>query len=99
MITRDMRYYDYYTIGSADEYGQVTMPTDTPKGKIKMCINISSQSAQDNVLYKNCSYIGLTNGTIDDNYIIDYNGQLLKVLYVNPIGRYKQVFMEGMTNG
>jgi hypothetical protein len=95
MINADMRFYDYFTLGASDSYGQPTLSTE-PVGQIKMTINISSQTTQDNVLYKNCTYVGLTNAPIDDTYIIDYQGERLKVLYINPKGRYKQVFMAGM---
>ena len=98
MINAQMRFYDYFTFGEKNAYGQVVLPAKdaTPVGKIKIAINISSQSVQDNILYKDCSYIGLTTAEIDDTYRIDYEGERLKVLYVNPIGRYKQVFL---TNG
>ena len=58
-----------------------------------MAINISSQSTQENVNYKDCQYIGLTHADINDTYIIQYGDERLKVLYINPMGRYKQVFM------
>ena len=95
MISTDMRFYNYYTLGSIDAYGQPAASKE-PVGQIKMAINISSQSTQDNVLYKNCSYVGLTQNPVNDTYIIDYNGERLKVLYVNTKGRYTQVFMQGM---
>lgn len=95
MINANMRSYDYFTLGGNDAYGQPTTSNE-PVGQIKMTINISSQSTQDNILYKDCSYIGLTHAPIDDTYIIDYEGERLKVLYVNPKGRYTQVFMAGM---
>lgn len=92
MINTDMRNYDYFTIGSDNEYGISTV-SDEPIGTIKMAINISSQSTQENVNYKDCQYIGLTHAAIDDTYIIQYGDERLKVLYINPMGRYKQVFM------
>lgn len=101
MINTQMKLYNYFTIGEKNAYGQVELPAKDaePVGQIKMAINISSQSVQDNVLYENCAYIGLTHAAIDDTYIIEYEGERLKVLYVNPKGRYKQVFMAGMANG
>lgn len=98
MITRDSRYYNYFTIGKQDAYGQTIMPgkDSAPEGKIKMCVNIAGSAVQDNILYESCSYVGLTKDNINDTYIIDYNGKRLKVLYINPKGRYKQVFLEGI---
>ena len=96
MINTDMRLYDYFTYGDDDGYGQPALSTD-PKGKIKMSINISSQSTQDNILYKDCSYVGLTHdANVDDTYVIEYGDERLKVLYVNPKGRFKQVFLARM---
>lgn len=93
MINTDMRLYNYFTFGENNEYGQPQL-SETPKGQIKMAINISSQGIQDNILYKYCSYIGLTqDANVNDTYVIEYGKGKLKVLYVNPKGRYKQVFM------
>ena len=98
MINSDMRLYNYFTLGVEDEYGQLQTPSEDaePVGQIKMAINISSQSIQDNILYKDCSYVGLTNAKVDDTYIIEYGKERLKVLYINPKGRLTQVFMKEM---
>lgn len=96
MINTDLRLYDFYTFGEDDGYGMATL-SDTPNGKIKMAINISSQATQDNILYKDCSYVGLTqDANVNDAYVIDYGESKLKVLYINPKGRYKQVFLKEM---
>lgn len=93
MINADMRTYNYYTLGGNDEYGQQVKSTE-PVGTIKMAINISSQSTQDNINYKDCSYVGLTyDNKVNDTYIIEYGEEKLKVLYVNTKGRLNQVFM------
>lgn len=95
MITLDMRLYNYFTFGAKDKYGQPQL-SDEVQGTIKMAINTSGQSVQDNINYKDATYIGLTLGDINDTYVIDYNGEKLKVLYVHPRGRYKQVFMKNI---
>ena len=92
MINADMRLYDYFTLGTKNEYGQQTIGKE-PAGQVKMAINISSQTIQDNINYKGAEYVGLTLASIGDNYVIQYGGIKLKVLYVNPKGRLKQVFM------
>lgn len=94
MINPDMRFYDYY-LYSENEYGQSVIPADAkPAGKVKMAIYTTSQSAQDNILYKNASYVALThNPEVNDTFQIDFNGERLKVLYVSPQGRFKQVFL------
>ncbi len=91
MISTDMRYYTYSTLGANDSYGQPQI--SAPKGEIKMAINLVSQTIGENIQYKDATYIGLTQAYVDDTYIIDYENERLKVLYVNPKGRYKQVFM------
>lgn len=95
MINTDMRVYDFFTLGLEDEYGQRPMPSEdaVPVGTVKMAINISSQSIQDNINYQNANYVGLTHANVDDTYIIQYGEERLKVLYVNPKGRLKQVYM------
>lgn len=98
MINTDMRTYNYYTIGKNNDYGQATITKDANgepvvEGSIKMAVNISSQSIQDNINYKNAQYVALTLAEVNDKYVIDYEGAKLKVLYVNPKGRYKQVFL------
>ena len=91
MINTDMRLYTYSTLGENDEYGQPQISAST--GSIKMAINIISQSIGDNIKYKEATYIGLTQAYVDDTFIIDFGEEKLKVMYVNPKGRYKQVFM------
>jgi hypothetical protein len=91
-----MRLYNYYTYGEDNGYG-IPELDDAPKGQIKMSIYLSSQSIQDNILFKDCTYVGLTfDKAIDDTYVIEYGKQKLKVLYVNPEGRYKQIFLKEM---
>lgn len=95
MINATMRDYTYSTLGPNDEYG---IPTLIPaSGTIKLSINISSQSVQENINYQKCNYIGLsTNKSINDQMVIDYGKEKLKVQYVNPMGRYTQVFLKAL---
>ena len=94
MISTDIRVYDYFTIGEKDSYGQPIVSTDV-KGSIKMAIYISSQTVQDNINYQDCSYIGLTTDKlVNDKMVVLYGNEKLKVQYVNPRGRYYQVFLK-----
>lgn len=94
MISTDMRTYDYYTYEAPNSYGQVLLSPEV-QGTIKMAINITSQAIQDNINYKDCSYIGLTHNTeVNDSFVIQYGEEKLKVLYVNPRGKLKQVFLK-----
>lgn len=94
MINAKMRSYNYYTYGAPDAYGQPQLSAEI-QGSIKIAINTTSQSIQDNILYQDCSYIGLTHDpAVNDTFVIQYGDEKLKVLYVNPEGRYKQVFLK-----
>lgn len=89
------RQYDYFTIGTKDEYGQVAMPDKDaePTGKVTMAITLTSQNVQENINYTGANYMGLTHAKVDDTYIIQFGEERLKVLYVNATGRLNQVFM------
>lgn len=93
MINAQMRTYEYFTLNGKNAYGETTLST-VPTGTIKMAINVSSQTIQDNVNYKEAQYIALTQAKVNDTYVIkDENRGLLKVLYVNSMGRHTQVFL------
>lgn len=94
MMYASMRNYDFFSLGENDEYG-IPVLSSEPTGTVKMAIFISSQSVQDNINYQNCNYIGLTmDKSINDKCVIQYGNEKLKVLYVNPQGRVKQVFLQ-----
>jgi hypothetical protein len=91
-----MKEYEYFTIGSKDEYGQAAMTEDT-QGTIRLSINTLSTTVGNNINYKDATYIALTrNKNIDDSYVIKYGEERLKVLYIIPDGRYVQVFLAEM---
>ena len=95
MIRADMRYYDYYTFGEANEYGQPALSEDI-KGSILMAINTINTTTTTDIRYKDSNYIGLTNATVNDSFVIKYGNERLKVLYVVPKGRYTQVFLKNI---
>lgn len=95
MINADMRIYDFYTYGENNAYGQAQL-SDEVQGSVKMAINVTSQSVQDNVLYHGAEFVGLTHAELNDRCVIQYGEIKLKVLYVNHRGRLKQVFMSRM---
>lgn len=95
MINADMRPYDYFTFGDKDAYGQAQL-SKTAQGSIKMAINTTSTNIQDNIRYKDATYIGLTHSLLDESFVIQYGEEKLKVLYVVPKGRFKQVFMKNL---
>ena len=98
-----MKSYNYYLYNPEDDiYGQRTLIKDASgepavQGTIKIAINHTSTSIQDNINYREASYMGLTmSHKVDDTYVIQYGDERLKVLYVVPKGRYRQVFMTSM---
>ena len=93
MINTDIKNYEYYSYGDKDAYGQPELSKEV-QGSVKMAIYTTTQTVQDNIKYKDASYIGLTTGIITDKEVIKYGDNLLKVLYVQPRGRFKQVFMK-----
>ena len=96
MINASMRFYDYFTLLDNNEYGQPQL--SNKKGSVKMSINLQTQAPVDNIKYKDATYVGFTlDSQIDDSCIIQFDKNTkLKVLYINPFGRYKQVFMAEM---
>lgn len=95
-----MRLYDYYIMDAKNAYGQtIAKPAAdaVPDGQIKLVVNITSQSIQDHIIYKNCSYLGLTvDKSINDKMVIKYGNEFLKVQYVNPRGHFIQVFLKNI---
>lgn len=93
MLNAQMHLYNFYTFGELNEYGQPKLNPEEA-GTIKIAINTLSQAVADNVLYKDCEYIGLTlDKAVNDSYVIQYGNTKLKVKYANKMGRYTQVFL------
>ena len=88
-----MRSYEYLLYGDKNSYGQSEL-NEQVAGTTKLAISRVTQAIQDNIKYSNIDYIGLTHDkAINDNYVIKYGNELLKVQSVNPDGRFIQVFM------
>lgn len=92
MINTAMRFYDYFLLEDDNGYGQPQLSQE-PLGKVKMAIETTSQSIQDNILYSDATYIGFTHSLVADTFVVNYEDKLLKVLYINPKGRYTQVYL------
>ena len=95
MILRDMRPYEFTMLGAVDDYGQMTIDGGT-EGAIRMAVYVASQTIGDSIVYRDAQYIGMTKDDVTDRHIIHYEGQRLKVLYVQPKGHFKQAFMAVM---
>lgn len=93
MITTRMRTYDCFALGETeDAYGERVV-SENPIGSIKMSITFISNTISESAVYADCEYLGLTYADIKDTYVIQYGEDRLKVKYVIPQGRYKQVFL------
>lgn len=96
MINAAMREYPYYLYSGSDEYGQPQLSPNAV-GSVKMAINLQSQNSQQNIMYSDANYVGLTHNTeVNDAYVIEYGKERLKVLYVSTHGRMRQVYMARM---
>ena len=92
MINTDMRTYNYFTFGELNEYGTEQLSAE-PVGTIKIAIYTTSQNLSNNINYANAQYIGLTHADVKDTFVIEYEKERLKVLYIQPNGKYKQVYL------
>lgn len=92
MINAMMRPYNYSTFGTND-YGQKVVDNQI-KGQVKMAINLTNQSIQNDINYKDAQYVGLTMNEVSEDFVINYGTKKLKVLYINPFGRFIQVFLQ-----
>ena len=103
MINAQFKAYNYFLYNSEDDiYGQKTLIKDdngepAVQGTVKLSVSNTSTSVQQNINYKEATYIALThNKDINERYVIQYGQEQLKVLYVIPAGRYRQVFLNSL---
>lgn len=95
MINADMRQYDYFTYDDEDDYAQPKLSEEV-QGKVKMTIYTASQGIKDSATYTGTEYIGFTHEAVTDKYVVQYGEEKLKVLYINPRGTWKQVYLTRM---
>ena len=96
MINPNMKTYNYFTYGDLNAYGQPQLNAE-PEGQVKLSIYTTSQNVQGNINYTNANYIALTRDkNINDNWVIEYGEERLKVLYTSTQGRFIQVFLAKM---
>jgi hypothetical protein len=104
MINANMREYNYFLISAeTNSYGQHTLIKNENgepeiQGTIKMSISIANQTVHDNITYKGANYVGITHDkNVNDRYVIECDGKLLKVQYVTP-SRFRIAYL-GDYNG
>lgn len=93
MLGRAFDEYAYYLLGDTDEYGQQTQTTE-PAGTIKAAIYERQGGVLDSPLYAGTEYVSLTAEPVADNVLIQYGGELLKVLYCMPRGMFCVSFLK-----
>jgi len=81
-----------YTMGGQDEYGQDLVEPIAQK-KITLTFGLYNHKQTDDIRYEDVEYTGLTPYDVADDQVIELNGFKYKVLFVNPFGRMKQVFL------
>lgn len=93
MINSRMQDMEYFLLVDDNGYGQPTISPD-PQGTVSISISTLTKTVTDDIRYVDASYLGLTHDkNINDTYVIKRGDELLKVQYVNPDGRYTQVFL------
>ena len=97
MITTTFNDYDYYTYSSAqNEYGEKTVMS-TKAGTVSIAIYLYTQNIVSNIKYKDAQYIGLTeSAALTESCVVACGDKRLKVLYINPVGRWRQGYMQEM---
>lgn len=105
MINTSMREYEYFQYNAEpNNYGQQTLIKDENgdpivQGTVKLAIALTSQATQDSINYHNAQFCAQTlDNKIDDTYVIQYGKMRLKVLFVAPGGRFKQVYLNECGN-
>ena len=103
MISRERRDYEYFRYSEEDNaYGQKTLIKDDENnpvvfGTVSMSIFDTANAFTGDVRFKDSKYLGLTNDKfIDTSFVINYKGEHLRVQYIVPRGRYKQVFLNSI---
>lgn len=98
MIQSNMKLYNYYVLDELDDYG-TNQASEEVQGQVKLSIFLQTKQLSDNSIYKETQFTALTNDKdINEKYLIEYDEKLLKVLYINDLGRYRQVYL-GSING
>lgn len=93
MIQSNMKLYNYYVLDGLDDYG-TNQASEEVQGQVKLSIFLQTKQLSDNSIYKETQFTALTNDKdVNEKYLIEYNEKLLKVLYINDLGRYRQIYL------
>jgi hypothetical protein len=81
------------TMGGQDEYGQ-DLNAPISQSSITLTFGLYTHQQTDDIRYQDVEYTGLTVYDVADNQVIQIGDKKYKVLFVNPFGRMKQVFLK-----
>lgn len=96
MINREMRKANLITYApGVDEYGQ-PRKGEQSKRDIELTFRIYSHSPVEDIRFNEVTHTGLTaDKTITDTNAIELEGKTYNIKFVNPEGRFAQLFMVG----
>lgn len=81
------------TMGGQDEYGQDLM-NELDRKPITLTFGLYNHKQTDDIRYEDVEYTGLTIYDVFDDQIIQIGEDRYKVLFANPFGRMRQVFLK-----
>lgn len=92
MISRELIKATLITYDGIDEYGQegINPINQTP---IEITFGIYKHQPTEDIRFQNVEYVGLTKASVNDSQAIKIGDKEYKIQFVNPFGRYKEVFM------
>lgn len=94
MINRVLKQAQVLNKYSKDEYGQ-RHSSEAFSHIIDITFGLFDNTISNDIRYANCKYVGLTKDTsLTDNDYLIIDGQEYKIEFINPFGRWVQVFMK-----
>lgn len=94
MINRVLKEAQVINKYSKDEYGQ-RHSSLASSHTISITFGLYEHNMSNDIRYADCKYVGLTKDTtLTDNDYLLIDGKEYKVQFINPFGRWVQVFMK-----
>ena len=94
MINRQLQTVKVISKSGKDEYGQRHIDETAPRFTF-LTIGLYEHSQNSDIRYADCKYVGLTKDTtLTDNDYLVYEGKEHKSEFINPYGRWVQVFFK-----
>ena len=94
LFNRTLQTLVVHTHGGVDDYGY-QLAEELSTRKIEGSVSLYQHTQTSDIRYIDCEYVVLTKDKdISVNDSIEINGKEMKVMFVNPYGRLKQVFIK-----